>query len=242
MASALQPAPDNTRTELIPKYRVEVVHANGTAPALITAPPPQLAALQAAQALARLDAAASGACAPAEAQPSGCHIVCTAAAATIFTSSCECAVVAGYLCIWIQPMLDPCAGFGPQNPVMARLAENRRLTAPGHFQEVRHLSFDLQQSGLQYEPGDALAIVPRQPDAAVDAFLERVGLSRDAHVLVGPSETQANGSRRHSFQVSQTGAFTSEIGFNDCCTAGDSRDHSSVHYAGCRTRPGGWCT
>lgn len=70
-AGALQPAPDDTRTQLVAKFQVEVLHSNGCATASAMAPSPQLGALQAAQALARLDAAAPGACAPAGAQPSG---------------------------------------------------------------------------------------------------------------------------------------------------------------------------
>lgn len=93
------------------------------------------------------------------------------------------------------------AGFGPHNPVMARLAENRRLTAAGHFQDVRHLNFFLEQSGLQHDPGDALAIVPRQPDAAVDAFLRRIGVPADAHVQIALAEPPANGAAPPAFQV-----------------------------------------
>lgn len=73
---------------------------------------------------------------------------------------------------------------------------------------MRHLSFNLQQSGLQYEPGDALAIMPEQPDAAVDAFMQRLGLARDAQVLVALPEVHADDIDRHSFQVSRAGLVT----------------------------------
>ena len=76
--------------------------------------------------------------------------------------------------------------------MLARLVENRRLTAADHTQDVRHLAFDLGQSGLRYEPGDALTIVPQQPQAAVDAFLARLGLPAGAHVRVQLSEPPAN--------------------------------------------------
>jgi sulfite reductase (NADPH) flavoprotein alpha-component len=97
------------------------------------------------------------------------------------------------------------AGFGPHNPVLARLTENRRLTAPGHFQDVRHLSFDLEQSGLQHEPGDALALVPRQPDAAVAAFLQRVGLPAGAHLRVTLAEAHSHGAEPPAFHVGCAG-------------------------------------
>jgi len=93
------------------------------------------------------------------------------------------------------------AGYGPHKPFMARLIENRRLTALGHFQDVRHLTFDLHDSGLHYEPGDTLAVVPRQPPAAVDTFLKRLGLPPSAHVRVQLAEPPANGAEPPCFQV-----------------------------------------
>lgn len=63
-----------------------------------------------------------------------------------------------------------CAGLapaGPWRPFMALLLANERLTAPDHFQDTRHLEFDLAGSGLEYEPGDTLAIFPRTPEGDV---------------------------------------------------------------------------
>ena len=86
-------------------------------------------------------------------------------------------------------------------PFLARLTDNRRLTAPSHFQDVRHLAFDLAGSALQYEPGDALAIVPQQPDSAVAAFLERLGLRPSQQVQVQLAEPPPDGAESPSFQV-----------------------------------------
>lgn len=47
----------------------------------------------------------------------------------------------------------------------ARLVQNRRLTAEDHWQEVRHLDFEL--AGEQYEPGDVLSVLPQQDWQAV---------------------------------------------------------------------------
>jgi sulfite reductase alpha subunit-like flavoprotein len=69
---------------------------------------------------------------------------------------------------------EPAAGaaggpHGAWRPFMAPLLVNRRLTAPDHFQDTRHLEFDLEGSELAYEPGDLLAIFPRTPEADVQA-------------------------------------------------------------------------
>jgi len=54
--------------------------------------------------------------------------------------------------------------YGPWRPFMAPLLVNRRLTSQDHFQDTRHLEFDLEGSGMAYEPGDLLAIFPRTPE------------------------------------------------------------------------------
>lgn len=50
----------------------------------------------------------------------------------------------------------------------------RRYAAPD--KDVRHIELSLEGSGLHYEPGDALGIVHRNPEALVDAVLTATGL------------------------------------------------------------------
>lgn len=58
--------------------------------------------------------------------------------------------------------------YGPWKPFMAPVLVNKRVTSEDHFQETRYLEFDLAGSGLQYQPGDLLAIFPRTPAADVE--------------------------------------------------------------------------
>jgi sulfite reductase (NADPH) flavoprotein alpha-component len=46
------------------------------------------------------------------------------------------------------------------NPFAAKLIESRRLTHPDAAKDTRHVAIDLLDSGLTYEPGDALGILP----------------------------------------------------------------------------------
>jgi len=55
----------------------------------------------------------------------------------------------------------------------------------GTCQDVRHLEVDLGSSGLEYLPGDSLAMWPQTPSSAVDEFLARCRLQGDARVIVG---------------------------------------------------------
>lgn len=52
----------------------------------------------------------------------------------------------------------------------ATLVQNRRLTAEDHWQDVRHLDFQL--AGARYEPGDVLSVLPQQDWQAVCKVLE----------------------------------------------------------------------
>ena len=83
---------------------------------------------------------------------------------------------------------------------MAPLTCNQRITAPNHFQDTRHLEFDLSGSGIQYDPGDLLAIFPQQSPTAVSAFLQRTGLNPDAWVSIEAADA-AEGVKPHAIQV-----------------------------------------
>lgn len=58
--------------------------------------------------------------------------------------------------------------YGPWHPFMAPLLVNDRVTSASHFQDTRHIEFDLQGSGFEYQPGDLLAVFPRTPAADVE--------------------------------------------------------------------------
>eukprot|EP00965_Chrysotila_dentata_P064221 2127758-Pleurochrysis_carterae.AAC.2 len=66
--------------------------------------------------------------------------------------------------------LGPCATVTESQtpdrhrPWMARVLRNVRLTSEDCARDVRHIEFDLAGSGLQYEPGDALAVQPRNDE------------------------------------------------------------------------------
>jgi sulfite reductase alpha subunit-like flavoprotein len=58
--------------------------------------------------------------------------------------------------------------YGSWQPFMAPLLVNQRVTSADHFQDTRHIEFDLRGSGLDYQPGDLLAVFPRTPAADVE--------------------------------------------------------------------------
>ncbi|MGW6731895.1 diflavin oxidoreductase [Streptomyces sp. NPDC055013] len=69
--------------------------------------------------------------------------------------------------------------WNKRTPYQSRLTTNRLLSAPGSAKEIRHYEFDLGDSGITYEAGDALAVVPLNDDRLVGALLEHLGASND---------------------------------------------------------------
>ncbi len=92
------------------------------------------------------------------------------------------------------------AQYGLWRPFMASLTCNTRITSADHFQDTRHLEFDLTGSGIHYAPGDLLTIFPCQSPAAVSAFLQRMNLDPDAWVRIESAEIPP-GSTVSSIQV-----------------------------------------
>jgi sulfite reductase alpha subunit-like flavoprotein len=57
-------------------------------------------------------------------------------------------------------------------PFYARVCKNERVTASGHFQDVRLIELDCDTSRIKYEAGDVLGVRPSNYKQNVDKFLE----------------------------------------------------------------------
>jgi sulfite reductase alpha subunit-like flavoprotein len=61
----------------------------------------------------------------------------------------------------------------PLDSFPCKVKQNQRMTAPGHWQDVRHIILESEQLGLNYyEPGDIAVVWPENPKDEVDIFLE----------------------------------------------------------------------
>ena len=66
--------------------------------------------------------------------------------------------------------------YNRANPFKARITENYSLTSEGSAKDTRHIVVHLGDSGIQYVPGDSLAVVPRNFPQTVDDLLPHLGL------------------------------------------------------------------
>ena len=62
-----------------------------------------------------------------------------------------------------------------KNPYMARLARMEVLTKPGSGKDTRHFEIDLTGSGIEYEPGDSLALQPQNDPELVLSLIDLIG-------------------------------------------------------------------
>ncbi|MFC7322616.1 assimilatory sulfite reductase (NADPH) flavoprotein subunit [Halobacillus campisalis] len=62
--------------------------------------------------------------------------------------------------------------YSRSNPFQAEILENINLNGRGSNKETRHLELDLEDSGLQYEPGDSLGIFPENDPNLVEQLIE----------------------------------------------------------------------
>ncbi len=69
-----------------------------------------------------------------------------------------------------------------KSPYPSTVAVNRLLSGTRSAKEIRHFEFDLGDSGLAYEAGDALGVMPVNNPSLVSAILERLGADADAAV------------------------------------------------------------
>ncbi|MFM5553455.1 assimilatory sulfite reductase (NADPH) flavoprotein subunit [Aeromonas veronii] len=78
--------------------------------------------------------------------------------------------------------------YSKENPFPARLSVNQKITGRDSTKDIRHIEINLADSGLTYQPGDALGVWFDNDAELVGEVLALTGLSGD--------ETTAHGSLR----------------------------------------------
>ncbi|MCQ5469759.1 sulfite reductase (NADPH) flavoprotein alpha-component [Pantoea sp. AN62] len=74
--------------------------------------------------------------------------------------------------------------YTKEAPLSATLAVNQKITGRDSDKDVRHIEIDLGESGLRYQPGDALGVWYENDSALVSELLELVWLKGDEPVEV----------------------------------------------------------
>ncbi len=92
-------------------------------------------------------------------------------------------------------------GSNKQNPYAAALATNKRLSAESSAKDIRHFEFDLTDSGLKYEAGDALGVIPVNDAALVSLLLTE--LKADYETPVPGFDRNLGDLLTYQFEISE---------------------------------------
>ncbi|KAK1787293.1 hypothetical protein P4O66_002799 [Electrophorus voltai] len=74
------------------------------------------------------------------------------------------------------------------HPFPARVVSNQRVTDPSHFQDVRHIEFDITGSKIQYSAGDVVMIRPCNSPEDVEHFCQLLRLDPDRYFTLTPTD------------------------------------------------------
>ncbi|MBO9409598.1 sulfite reductase subunit alpha [Shimia sp. R9_1] len=74
------------------------------------------------------------------------------------------------------------SGFSRKNPYVSKVVDNHIQSGAQSAKEIRHIAFDLGDSCMTYEAGDALGVIPVNAPDLVDGILTRLGVSQDTYV------------------------------------------------------------
>jgi sulfite reductase (NADPH) flavoprotein alpha-component len=91
--------------------------------------------------------------------------------------------------------------WNKKNPFSARVLERINLNGRGSEKSTLHLELSLTGSGITYQPGDSLGIVPRNDPAYVDDFLAAARLSPEATVTLNDENRSLRETLIEMFEV-----------------------------------------
>lgn len=98
-------------------------------------------------------------------------------------------------------------GHSRANPFPARLVTNRRLTPEISMRDRRHLEISLEGSGLSYEAGDALGVMPSNCPELVEILIGALGATGEEDVpgIQGVSTVSLRQALMHEREIVRIG-------------------------------------
>ncbi|MBA0205731.1 NADPH-dependent assimilatory sulfite reductase flavoprotein subunit [Pectobacterium aroidearum] len=96
--------------------------------------------------------------------------------------------------------------YSKSSPLHATFAVNQKVTGRGSEKDVRHIEIDLGDSGLRYQPGDALGVWFDNDPALVQELLELLWLKGDESVSVDGKTLTLSQALKSHFELTQNTA------------------------------------
>ncbi len=95
---------------------------------------------------------------------------------------------------------DHSGNYNKTNPYLSRLIINKRLNVGGS-KDTRQFGFDLGDSGIQYEAGDALGVWPKNCAELVTELEMALNLNQEAPVVVDTNSLPLREALQHKFEI-----------------------------------------
>ncbi|MDY4378710.1 NADPH-dependent assimilatory sulfite reductase flavoprotein subunit [Pectobacterium brasiliense] len=96
--------------------------------------------------------------------------------------------------------------YSKSSPLHATFAVNQKVTGRNSEKDVRHIEIDLGDSGLRYQPGDALGVWFDNDPALVQELLELLWLKGDESVSVDGKTLPLSQALKSHFELTQNTA------------------------------------
>lgn len=93
--------------------------------------------------------------------------------------------------------------YRKEQPLTAQLTPKQKITGRRSDKDVRHIEIDLGDSGLCYQPGDALGMWFDNDPVLVDKLVQLLWLKGDEPVVVGGKTLPLAGALRSHFELTQ---------------------------------------
>lgn len=91
--------------------------------------------------------------------------------------------------------------YDRKNPFMAPLLDNQVLNGRGSSKETRHIEISLEDSGLQYQPGDALGVYAQNDPALVAELINTMKFDAAGIVRLGEDDITVQDALTHHREV-----------------------------------------
>ncbi|MES1949981.1 sulfite reductase (NADPH) flavoprotein subunit alpha [Salinisphaera sp. S4-8] len=91
--------------------------------------------------------------------------------------------------------------YSRKNPYPAEVLENIVLNGRGSDKEVHHIEMDTEDSGLVWEPGDSLGVIPENDPAVVEELTAALNLSPEEKVTGIDGEVTLQHALTHQYEI-----------------------------------------
>ncbi|HNP63860.1 MAG TPA: assimilatory sulfite reductase (NADPH) flavoprotein subunit [Woeseiaceae bacterium] len=93
------------------------------------------------------------------------------------------------------------SAYSKSNPFPAEVLVNQKITGGQSAKDVRHIELSIEGSGLTYEPGDSLAILPTNPPELVSELLQQLKLDGQQSVVVREKSVKLVDALREQLEI-----------------------------------------